>query len=203
MFNFIKTHIDFRLHRTTLLALLFTLLIFPCYIFLPEKYGYENSLLENLQMAILFLGLFFAFTSKVNKKFFITIGLVLIILMLREVNCGRTLFFPIPGQENMFYGWDQIKYGYLAHPLYGLYIASVAVYFLWNKCFITLWKIIKNVKFPIWDILFVILSMLAGIYIDHAVDSMVLEESVELVFYVAIVGIIWLYTRHKDFAIEE
>ena len=103
----------------------------------------------------------------------------------------------------MFYGWDQIKYGYLAQPLYGLYIASVAVYFLWNKCFITLWRIIKNVKFPIWDILFVIVSMLAGIYIDHSVDSMVLEESVELVFYVAIVGIIWLYTRHKDFAIEE
>ena len=44
--------------------------------------------------------------------------------MIREVNCGRTLFFHIPGTENAFYSWKEIKYGYLVHPIYGTYIES-------------------------------------------------------------------------------
>ena len=203
MLEFIKAHFDFRFHRTTVILLVIALLGLPCIMFLPEKYGYENGILENLQMVILFFGLFLTFTSKINKKFFVFAGLVLIILILREVNCGRTIFFPIPGTENEFYRWSDIKYGYLAHPLYGIYIASVAIYFLWNKLFINLWNIIKNIKFPVWDIVFAVTSAGLSIYADRAIENPVFEEVVELLLYVALIGIIWLYSRHKDFAIEE
>ena len=194
---------DIKLHRTTLISLIAAIAVLPCVMFLPQQYGYENGLLENMQMIVLFIGLYFAFSSKVNKKFFIFAGLVLIILMLREVNCGRTLFFPIPGVENAFYGWKDIKYGYLAHPIYGLYITSVVVYFLWNKLFITLWHIIKTVKFPIWDVLLMISGMVGGLYAEHVLNNMVLEEMTELLFYTALVGIIYLYSRNKDFYISE
>ncbi len=203
MIDFIKKHLDFKIYGVTWLSILTAIAVIPCVMFLPERFGYENGLLENIQMVVLFAGLYFAFTSKVDKKFFIFAGLVLTILMLREINCGRTLFFPVPGVENAFYSWKDIKYGYLAHPLYGLYIASVAVYFLWNKLFLNFWNIVKNTKLPFWNIFLMILGMGLGLYAEHGMENMVLEEITELLFYISLVGIICLYSRNKNFIIDQ
>ena len=138
MFRFLRNHSDFNCYPVTVGAFLNALLVVPCVMFLPQRYGYENGLLENLQMVVLFLGVFLAIKSKVNKKFFYFAAMVLVILILREVNCGRTLFFPVPGVENAFYSWKEIKYGWLAHPLYGLYMAYVGFYFIKNKLFVDL-----------------------------------------------------------------
>ena len=201
MLDFIKKHFNFKIHSISWFGIITFLAIAPCVIFLPERCGYENGVLENLQMAVLFVGLYLSFTAKTNKKFFIFAGLVLTILMLREVNCGRTLFFPYPGVENAYYSWKDIKYGYLAHPLFGLYIGSVAVYFLWNKLFVDLWKIVKNIKIPFWDLLLMFTGMILGLYAEHCTYDFVLEEMTELLFYVSLVGIIYLYSRNKDFMI--
>ena len=165
-------------------------------LFLPEKNGYENGLLENIQLGVLFLGCIVALKSKVDRKFFIFTFLVLIILMLREVNCGRTIFFPIPGVENAFYSWKQIKYGYLAHPLYGLYMASVGFYFLKNKLFINLWQKLTQEKFLIWNFVLLLIGMIGGLYAEEA-HLMVMEESTELLFYIALVNFIYLYSKEK------
>ena len=201
--NFLKNHFNFKIYKTTIIEMLSALAILPCVLFLPQSFGYENGLLENIQMFVLFLGLYFSFFSKIDKKFFKFAGLVLIILMIREVNCGRTLFFAIPGTENSFYSWKEIKYGYLAHPIFGLYIASVVIYFFKNKLFINLWNIIKSIKFPVWDIMLMLLGMILGMYAEKATENFVFEEITELLFYVSLVGIIWLYSRHKEFLPEE
>ncbi len=198
MINFIKTHFDFKIFNITWLGILTALAVIPCVMFLPERFGYENGFLENLQMLVLFMGLYLAFASKIKKKFFIFTGLVLVILILREINCGRTLFFPIPGVENMYYSWKDIKYGYLAHPIFGIYIASVAVYFFWNKLFIDLWHIIKGTKLPLWNILLMFAGMFSGLYAEHCTNSLVFEEVTELLFYVSLVGIIYIYARKSD-----
>ena len=198
MFNFIKNHVNLKIYGTTVLGILTALSVVPCILFLPERYGYENGLLENIQMVVLFIGLYLSFTAKTNKKFFIFAGLVLTILILREVNCGRTLFFPIPGVENMYYSWKDIKYGYLAHPIFGIYIASVAVYFFWNKLFIDLYNLIKGTKLPIWNILLMFAGMFLGLYAEHCTNSLVFEEITELLFYVSLVGIIYIYARKSD-----
>lgn len=195
MINFIKNHIDFKIYGASWVSILTALMIVPCIMFLPEKFGYENGLLENIQMAVLFFGLYLSFFSKIDKKFYIFVGLVLIILILREVNCGRTLFFPVPGMENVFYSWKDIKYGYLAHPIYGAYIALVGIYFLKNKLFMNLWNYIKNTKLPIWNIIFMFLGMGLGLYAEHSAHNMVFEEITELLFYVSSIGIIWIYTK--------
>ncbi len=202
MLKFLKEHFDFKIYGVTMLSILTALAIIPCNMFLPERFGYENGLLENIQMFCLFTGLYFAFTARTEKKFFIFAGLVLTILMLREVNCGRTLFFPIPGEVNAFYSWNQIKYGYLAHPLFGLYMASTAVYFLWNKLFVNLWNIIKKIKFPIWNVLLMILGMFLSWYTEHTMDNEILEEISELLFYVSLIGIIYLYSRNEKFMLK-
>lgn len=197
--NFINNHFNFKIYGTTWIEIITALLIIPFVIFMPERFGYENGVLENIQMAVLFLGLYLSFFSKVDKKFFIFLGLVLIILMLREVNCGRTLFFAVPGVENAFYSWKEIKYGYLAHPIYGIYIAFVAIYFLKNKLFLNLWDYIKNIKLPVWDVLLMLTGMVLSVYVDHAIDNLVFEEATELLFYVSLIGIIWLYSKNKNF----
>ena len=196
-------HFDFKIYNITWVAIINAILIIPCIIFLPEKFGYENGLLENIQMFVLFLGLYFSFSTKFDKKFFIFAGLVLTILILREVNCGRTLFFPIPGTENAYYGWKDIKYGYLAHPIYGAFIASVGIYFLKNKLFVNLWNYIRTTKLPFWNIFLMCLGMGLGLFAEHTMHNMVFEEITELLFYVSLVGIIWLYSRVEQYNLKE
>ena len=200
--NFMQSHINFGMQGVTIISIITAIAIAPFMMFLPERCGWENGLLENIQMVVLFLGVFFALRPKTDKKFFIFIALVLGILILREVNCGRTLFFPVPGVENAFYRWSEIKYGYLAHPLYGLYMACVGIYFLKNKLFINLWQKIKNIKLPIWNFLLLLLGMAGGIYAEECAHNFIMEESTELLFYTALIGFIYLYSQHKYF-IEE
>lgn len=197
--NYMCKHINFGFQNVTWISLLSALAIIPAVLFLPEKCGWENGLLENIQMFVLFLGVYFSLRTKIDKKFFIFIALVLGILILREVNCGRTLFFAVPGFENKFYSWSEIKYGYLAHPLYGLYMAFVGFYFLKNKLFINLWQKIKNIKFPFWNFIFLLIGIIGGIYAEECAHNFLLEESTELLFYVALVGFIYLYSSHKNF----
>ena len=104
---FIKNHFDFKVYGVTWIAFAVMVSIVPMLIFLPQKYGFENGLLENIQMTVLFIIVYLALTSKVNKKFFNFVVLVLSILIIREVNCGRTLFFPIPDTYHQYYSWRQ------------------------------------------------------------------------------------------------
>ncbi len=200
--NWICAHLDFKCYPTTYINIIIALLIVPCVMFLPERYGYENGLLENMQMVVLFAGCFFAMRSKIDKKFFYFVTMVLAILMLREVNCGRTLFFAVPGEVNSFYSWKEIKYGYLAHPIYGAYMTYVGIYFLYNKLFLNLWDKIKNIRFPLWDMMLMLTGMTLGLYAEKVAHNMVLEEITELLFYTGLVGIIYLYSNHENFKKE-
>ena len=196
--NFIRTHLDFKIQNTTWIGIIIALLIIPIVIFSPEKFGYENGIIENIQLAILFIGMYFALKTKTDKKFFYFVTMVLGILIIREINCFRTIFFAIPGVENEFYRWSEIKYGWLAHPLFGTYIAFVGIYFLKNKLFINLWEKIKNFKLPFWNFILLILGIIVGLYAEET-HHLVFEESAEMLFYVALINFIYLYSQHKDF----
>lgn len=200
---FLKKHIDFKIYSVSWIAIITALLILPAIKYLPQQFGYENGLLENLQMVFLFFCCYLGFSAKYNKKFFKFTALVVIILILREINCGRTIFFPIPGEVNAFYGWKDIKYGWLAHPLYGIYMASVGIYFLVNKLYKNLWDIVKNIKFPIWNIILLFVGIILGEYAEKCTHNFVFEEMGELLFYTSLTGILWLYTRNNNFINKE
>ena len=74
-------------------------------------------------------------------------------------------------------------------------MTGVGIYFLKNKLFIKLWEMIKNTKLPIWDIALMLLGMVLGIYAEECAHNFVFEEITELLFYTALVGIIWLYSK--------
>lgn len=193
----IFAHCDFSVKPVTIIAMIVALLSIPAVMFLPERFGWENGILENTQMVVLFFGIWIAVTAKSNKKFFYFSALVLVILILREVNCGRTIFFPVPGEINEYYRWKDIKYGWLAHPLYGLYMAYVAVYFIIKKAYLDLIAFVKMVKLPVWNILLMLIGMTLGMYAEKVLENCVFEECAELLFYVSLVGIIWIYTRKR------
>ena len=197
--NFIKKHFDFGIYPVTILAVLTALAVIPCVKILPETWGYENGILENLQMITLAIGLFLAIFAKANKKLFYFVGLVIFLLIAREVNYGRTLFFPIPGEVNAYYSWKEIKYGWLVNPIVGLYITGTALYFVISKAYKDMWNIIKNVKFPVWNFILLFIGMGLGEYAEKATENFVFEEIAELLFYVALVGIIWLYGFNERF----
>lgn len=199
MKDFIFKHLNFKFYPVLWLPLIVFILTAPAAAFLPEPFSYETGPLENLQLVILLLAFAFALKAKVNKTFFKSMAMIIIILMLREVNCGRTIFFPIPGTVNEYYSWHDIKYGWLAHPLYGLYMAVTAIYFLKNKLFVTLWQYIKNVGFPLWHMLFIFVGMAVGLYAEHSLNNPILEEMAELLFYTSLMGIVYLYGFNKDF----
>ena len=197
--EFVQKHFNFDFQNITWFGILTAVLIIPAVMFLPEKFGFENGIVENIQLGVLFLGMFFALRPKVDKKFFYFIAMVLGILFIREINCGRTIFFAIPGTENEFYRWSEIKYGWLAHVIYGIYMAFVGIYFLANKLFITLWQKLWDIRLPFWNFVLLLIGIVAGLFAEEA-HMLVFEESAELLFYVALIIFVYLYSQHKDFA---
>ena len=201
--KFIEDHFDFKIYGVTWIAFAILVAIPFCLKYMPQKYGYENGLLEDIQMVVLFGILALCFTAKVNRTFFKFCAWILTIIMIREVNCGRTLFFHVPGTENSYYPWREIKYGYLVHPIYGLYIGIVALCFLIKKQYVTLWKIAKNVRFPFWNVALVCFAMFMGAIAEKATNNnFIFEEGFELLFYISLAGIIYLYSRHQNFTLE-
>lgn len=205
--DFIKKHIDFRFYGVSYIALAVMLSIAPMLKYLPQKYGFENGLLENIQMTVLFIILYFCLTSKVNKKFFNFAALALSLIIIREVNCGRTLFFPIPNTYHQYYSWKDLPWpwlGKVVHGLYGTWMAVIAFLFLKKKIYIDLWRIVKNIKFPFWNILFVCFAMFMGAIAEKLTNNnFIFEEGFELLFYVSLLGIVWLYSRNKNFILEK
>ena len=201
--NFIDSHFDFRFYPVLIFSIIAAALIFPCAKFLPPNFGYENGVIENIQMVVLTLSLLFALFAKSGKRFFYFVALVIFLLSAREINYGRTIFFPVPGEVNTYYSWKEIKYGWLVNPLVGVYIASGVLYFIFGKACIQMWQIIKSVKFPIWNFTFLFAGMILGIFAEKTGQSFVMEEACELLFYVSLMGIIWLYAFNKNFSFEE
>ena len=204
--DFLSNHLDFRVYGVTWIAILTGLSIIPCLMYMPQKYGFENGLLENIQMAVLFIILGLCLTSKVNKPFFRFAALALTIIMIREVNCGRTLFFPIPDTYHQYYSWRDLPWkwlGKVVHTVYGLYIAFVGFIFLKKKFYVDFWTICKNVKFPVWNVIIMGFASFMGAIAEKATNNnFIFEEGFELLFYVSLMGFVWLYSRNENFKLK-
>ena len=194
----IKNRLDFGFYPVILLPLIFIILTYPAMLWLPIKYTYENSLIENFQLIVLAVTFVMCCRAKTDKKFFYSIALLVIILMLREVNCGRTIFFAVEGVENTFYSWKEIKYGYLAHPLYGAFITVSALYFILTKSYKVLFKYIKKAKLSIYSWTFLCIGVIFA-EIGEKIGNFALEEMTETVMYLSFMALIYLHGFNKKY----
>ena len=85
-------YLDWRFRGTTWLTLVLALACVVCSFVLPVSFGDKNSPLENVQMAIVIIGLFLTCTAKEKKSLYVFASLTLFLILAREVNFGRTLF---------------------------------------------------------------------------------------------------------------
>ena len=72
----------------------------------------ENTILENLQTIILFLGFLFCFKAKNHKALFIFGAFIFFLMVAREMSYGRVIFAQMPDNPHEFYSWKDYKYGF-------------------------------------------------------------------------------------------
>ena len=195
----LKTRVDFSFHPVTIAPVIIILLT-PIFIkWLPIQYAYENSLIENFQLVVILFAFIFCVKAKTDKPFFYSMALVMIILFLREINCGRTVFFLVPGGgPNAFYSWKDIPYGYLAHPLYGLFMALSGLYFIVSKSYKTLWNYFLHAKLAILPWVFMFLGIIFGV-VGEEIGAFILEEMAETLFYVSLMALLFLQGFNKQY----
>ena len=158
----------------------------------------ENSLVENIQLIALFVGIVFCFLTRNNTEYKTMnrfIAMILFLMFLREISYGRCIFCQIDGNPHEFYPWKHYKYGYLAHVFVGLYIAIIALYGIINKIWLSAWNALKTVKFPVISAILAIISVIIQLYAEKVAASTFIEEIAELSLYMLIASVIYYYNK--------
>ena len=196
--KFIKdiiSRLNWKIFPTTALSILSGIAIIPCILWLPEKYAFENSFFENVQLVILAFAVIFALKNKNHKYLFRWFAMLSFILFLREINCGRVLF-PRENAINSFYTWKEIlpDYSYIPNTLYALFMLFTLGYFFIHRLYKTIWDYVKFAKFPAIDIILFILGIILGTLGETLLPNEMFEETSETMFYLSFMSIIYLYT---------
>lgn len=194
----LQGRLDFKFHPILAAPVIILLLTIPACMWLPMHYAEENSLIENAQLIIILITFIMCLKAKSDKVFFNAMALVMVILFLREINCGRTVFFPVPWLEDTFYTWGELPYGFLAHPLYGAFMAFSGLYFISSKGYLIFWKYIMKAKVSVYAWVLVILGIIFGLY-GEACGVLMLEEMTETLFYTSLMAIIGLQALNTEY----
>ena len=193
----IAQHLDWTFRRITWVTLLTAIVCLLSYYLLPESYGDKNSPVETVQMFVLLAGLVVTNTARDSRNLYRFVFLVILLVLAREVNFGRTLFiFADPEDVRKFPKWSDMEYGWLAHVGVALYMVWLLVYFIRQKVWRTLCAELRSWRIPAWDSLLCCVGLAVGVIAEFVHQNLV-EELGELVLYVGGVGILYLYSRQK------
>lgn len=174
------------------------LLAFACCLLtqhMPIEWGYENSLVENIQLVVLAGGVFLCATANNHRTFYQLAAFIVVLFMLREVSFGRTIFFPVEGQVNTFYKWKELPYGWLAHWVIGAYITALVFFFLRHRLWNDLREILLSKAIPVWGCLFMLVGAGLTAMEEDVFHDYVAEEIGELGMYLSFVYLLLNYTR--------
>ena len=94
-----------------------------------------------------------------------------------------------------------IPYGYLAHPIYGLFMAGSFLYFILTKSYKVLFNYMLNAKLSFWNWLFLFLGIILGT-IGEEISNMQLEEMTETLFYLSFMALIYLQAHNKNYIMQ-
>ncbi len=188
--EFRKNILSCRFGVLFFVLLILALLAYPASLILPDSVGYENSWIENMQIAVLFACIAVCLIPALGRKkvypaMLVFVSLIFFALILREINCGR-VFYPDPVRPNRFLGKDEVWFGAYILPFRLVYAAVMIVLFFRKKVYLQMLDALRIVRLPLSLLVILFLTAAAGSVIDKAVQSFVLEEGVELVFYLAL-----------------
>ncbi len=197
--------LNWKIYRPTFISIVILLSILPCVLFLPEMYAWENSFIENIQLVVIMAIFVVSLRAKYAKQLFNWITMIVVILFLREINCGR-IFFPINKVGTpVFKQWNQIlsyPYNFIPNGIYGLFMIYTVYYFFKSKAYLQLCEIMKKAKIDCWNIIFMMSGIVIGTLSEMTWDNEVLEETTETLFYVAFGVLVYLYGYNKDYKVK-
>ena len=164
---------------------------------LPEWMGNENSVIENLQMLWVFAGIWYCYKMASapmydwggqQSSLWYAGSLLFFLLAAREVSWGRALFYHVDGR--MYKYSDMGLYGQLVHPLVGAILVFI-LFLLWRGKIIAF---LKNIKFPTFDFILLVLFIFMGWVGEKAnivlFHGMVAEELAEFGAYMMMFQIV-------------
>lgn len=158
----------------------------------------EGGLVENLQLLILGIALIIALHSPKDKTLFTALALVIVLMLMRETNLGRSYFCEKYLSPDEICRWKKMKYGFIVEPLRNLYGAYI-LYYIWSKkVYQTLWRYISQAPVFVWDSFVLVGAIIAATIAEFPfIDNEILEESSEMLMYIAFTHLIWRYS-HTD-----
>ncbi|MBP2635337.1 MAG: hypothetical protein H6Q72_1244 [Firmicutes bacterium] len=190
----------YKVFPTTYLSVLLLALMFPAGLWLPTSWGWENGVIENLQILILAAGLvvscFVAWNKRDDRKsrnLWLCLTPCWILAILREVSWGR-IFYPVSigthGPE--FITLQQLPYGFLVKPFVIIVIVVTLIAVYWNAKGI----FICHKQLPVLDLTILLVAAIMAVLCDknmllhlHSYHQ-ILEELAELTVYWSMVSIV-------------
>lgn len=194
----IPTRIRWNINGLTIIEFIYILAIPFMLKFANSQSFVEGALVENLQLVILAAAFVIAVKAPQDRSLFIALALLIVLMLMRETNLGRSYFCEKYLSPDEICRWKKMKYGFIVEPLrdlYGLYI----LYYIWSrKVYKIVWQYLKQAPIYIFDsLVFVGAAIVATISEWPIIDNEILEECCELLMYIGLVNLIWRYRVGK------
>lgn len=194
----IPTRIRWNINGLTIIEFIYILAIPFMLKFANSQFFVEGALVENLQLVILAAAFVIAVKAPQDRSLFIALALLIVLMLMRETNLGRSYFCEKYLSPDEICRWKKMKYGFIVEPLrdlYGLYI----LYYIWSrKVYKIVWQYLKQAPIYIFDsLVFVGAAIVATISEWPIIDNEILEECCELLMYIGLVNLIWRYRVGK------
>ena len=166
--------------------------------FAEPQFFAEGTLIENLQLAVLTVAFIIVITAKKDRTLFIALAMLIVLMLMRETNLGRSYFCEKYLSPDEICRWKNMKYGIIVEPLrnlYGLYI----LYYIWSrKVYKLIGKYILQAPIYLVDSLIFVGAVVAATIAEWPlIDNEILEESSELLMYIVFINLILRYRVGK------
>lgn len=194
----IPPRIRWNINGLTIIEFIYILAIPFMLKFANSQFFVEGALVENLQLVVLAVAFVIAVKAPQDRSLFIALALLIVLMLMRETNLGRSYFCEKYLSPDEICRWKKMKYGFIVEPLrnlYGLYI----LYYIWSrKVYKIVWQYLKQAPIYIFDsLVFVVAAIVATIAEGPIIDNEILEECCELLMYIGLVNLTWRYRVGK------
>lgn len=154
---------------------------------IPEQWGWENSVVEWLQILILALGLLLCW-KKPSGSFGLFTTPIWLILIGRELSWGR-VFFPLGIDANgpYFPALKQLWYGPAVYPIITILLLGWILAIIKYKLYKIPLTMIKNKTFPWINLAITFLGVVTTHFSEHILHLQKVEEIAETVVYVGFI----------------
>lgn len=167
--------------------------------YLPVEWGWENSILEWLQVVILTVGLMLNYTwwrdaksmpQNINNARFLLWAIPLWLLIIaRELSWGRVFysrgFDAVDGPS--FLPLSQLPYGSVVYPLLTVIIVVWSYMIIKYRLYKIPYKLLKERRFPVAELIITVFAFIDADIGEHKLHLQNMEEFDECLAYLGLI----------------